>query len=275
MTDHYAVIGNPVEHSLSPRIHTRFAEQTGEDIVYGKLRSPADAFITTAQRFFDNGGKGLNITVPFKQEAFELADSLSPRAKTAQAVNTLIAHTPDQKEGENSDGAGLVRDLSHNLNLALAGLRILVLGAGGAVRGVLGPLLESNPACLVVANRTAEKATQLAQQFTGHGTLHGTGLARAGDYGPFDLIINGTSAGLTAENPALPDHLFAADACAYDMLYADTPTPFLRWASEQKVSQRHDGLGMLVEQAAESFYLWRGKRPDSTDAINMLRPGSR
>lgn len=268
VTDRYAVIGNPVAHSLSPRIHAQFAEQTGEAITYGKLQAPADGFVATASRFFDDGGQGMNITVPFKQEAFRFADILSVRAQLAEAVNTLVALPNGQREGENTDGAGLVRDLNHNHGLDLGAMRILVLGAGGAVRGVLAPLLSQSPNTLVVANRTASKAALLAEHFA----VHGIGLDQTSEFGPFDLIINGTSAGLSADNPALPDNLFAAGACAYDMLYANTPTPFLQWASEQGASQCRDGLGMLVEQAAESFFLWRGKRPDTAAVIRALRP---
>lgn len=268
MSDRYAVIGNPVAHSLSPRIHALFAEQTGEDIEYDKLHAPADAFAATASHFFDKGGKGLNITVPFKQAAFHFADTLSLRAQHAQAVNTLITCPNGQREGDNTDGAGLVRDLTRNHGLKLDKMRILVLGAGGAVRGVLAPLLEYSPLALVVANRTAAKAALLAEQFA----VRGIGLAQTSECGPFDLIINGTSAGLSADNPTLPNHLFAANACAYDMLYADTTTPFLGWAEAQGASHCWDGLGMLLEQAAESFYLWRGKRPDTAPVLRALRP---
>jgi len=274
MSDHYAVIGNPVEHSLSPQIHARFAALTGEDIEYGKLLCELDEFTATATQFFAAGGRGMNITVPFKQDAFNFADLLSLRAQAAGAVNTLILHNNGEREGDNTDGVGLVRDLAQNQGLKLSEMRILVLGAGGAVRGVLAPLLEQNPVSLTVANRTAEKAKLLAQRFSELGAIRGIGLSETSEFAPYDLIINATSAGLSKENPTLPDSLFADGANAYDMLYASEPTPFLRWANTQGVNQCQDGFGMLVEQAAESFFLWRGVRPDTKQVIQDMRPNS-
>ncbi len=272
MTDRYAVIGNPVEHSLSPQIHARFAELSDEDVAYHKIFAETDKFIDACTYFFAAGGKGMNVTLPFKQDAYDFADQLTPRAKAAGAVNTLAQQEDGQRIGDNTDGAGLICDLMHNQGLALGKMRILVLGAGGAVRGVLAPLLEQSPVALTLANRTAEKAARLAQHFADYGQVRGIGLAETGDFAPYDLIINGTSAGLSKQNPQLPDGLFAANACAYDMLYAAQPTPFLRWANSQGVNNCRDGFGMLVEQAAESFYLWRRKRPDTAQIIRKLRP---
>lgn len=275
MSDRYAVIGNPVAHSLSPQIHHAFAAQTGEALRYEKIHCERDQFVAAATRFFAEGGKGLNVTVPFKQEACTFADTLAERAKRAQAVNTLIAHTQAhnrQLEGENSDGAGLIRDLTHNHGLALEEMHILVLGAGGAVRGVLAPLLAQNPVSLTLANRTADKAVHLAQHFADCGKVNALGLEDCAQHGPYDLIINGTAVGLNDTAPALPQGLFKPGACAYDMFYSAQPTAFLRWALAAGAEQAWDGFGMLVEQAAESFALWRGKRPQTVPVIRALRP---
>lgn len=272
MTDQYAVIGNPIAHSLSPQIHALFAEQTGEDLHYDKIHAEKNAFADAATRFFDAGGRGMNVTLPFKQSACRFADTLSERAKHAQAVNTLIRHTDGQITGDNTDGTGLVRDLTRNLNLEIAHKNILILGAGGAVRGVLGSLLEQHPASLTIANRTAEKASDLAQHFSVLGVVRGTALHQTAKFAPYDLIINGTSAGVTGSNPDLPDGLFAQQCFAYDMFYAAAPTPFICWAKVQHAAGHADGFGMLVEQAAESFSLWRGKQPDTRPVIGKLRP---
>lgn len=272
MTDQYAVIGNPIAHSLSPVIHARFAQDTGEALEYHKILAEPDDFTQVCSEFFNLKGKGMNVTVPFKQAALDLSNRLSPRAQAAGAVNTLIKHANGQIEGDNTDGAGLVRDLVRNHGLALSQMRILILGAGGAVRGVIAPLLEQRPQSLTIANRTVEKASQLAQRFAEFGPVSGIGLNQTSEHAPYDLIINATSAGLSKENPELPAGLFADDACAYDMLYAPHVTPFLHWASEQGVKRCHDGFGMLVEQAAESFYLWRGTRPETQYVIREFRP---
>jgi shikimate dehydrogenase len=269
--DPYAVIGHPVEHSRSPEIHAAFAAQTGQNIEYQRLPAAFDAFATTVRAFLDEGGLGLNVTLPFKQEAAAFADTVSERARSAGAVNTLVRQADGHIYGDNTDGMGLVRDLTNNLGLVLAGQRILMLGAGGAVRGVIGPLLETAPARLVIANRTLAKADAIIRLF--RGPVCACGLAEAAEYGPFDLIINAISAGLHDEMPALPAGLFAGNAAAYDMIYADKPTPFLRWATAQNVARRRDGFGMLVEQAAESFYLWRSVRPQTIPLIKQLRPG--
>lgn len=272
-TESYAVIGNPVEHSRSPEIHAAFAEQTGESLGYERLPCELDAFAATVQAFFGRGGKGLNVTLPFKQQAEACADDISQRAEAAGAVNTLALRADGTVSGDNTDGIGLVRDLTDNFGLKLAGKRLLILGAGGAVRGVSGPLLDAGPAALVLANRTPGKAQAIADLFTSRGPISACALTDVSAHSPFDLVINAISAGLQDAMPALPSALFADGAAAYDMIYADEPTAFLRWAANQNVMRRRDGFGMLVEQAAESFYIWRGVHPDTRPVIAQLRPG--
>lgn len=270
--DHYAVIGNPIAHSKSPQIHAAFARQTGQDLVYEALLAPVDGFAQTVADFRARGGRGVNVTVPFKLEAFALADRHSPRAHAAGAVNTL-AFEADGILGDNTDGAGLVRDLGVNLNFPLAGRRILLLGAGGATRGVLLPLLDSGPASLTIANRTVGKAEALAALFAaraGAAVVDACGFdALAGRR--FDLVINATAASLADELPPLPPGLYAEDALAYDMMYGRGPTRFMHAALADGAARAADGLGMLVEQAAESFTLWRGVRPDSGPVLAALR----
>ncbi|PMR74375.1 shikimate dehydrogenase [Billgrantia endophytica] len=267
MTDRYCVFGNPVAHSKSPMIHAAFAEQTGEDIDYTAIEAPLDDFANTWRAFAAQGGRGANVTVPFKEEAFRLCDELSPRARRAGAVNTLVLGDDGRTRGDTTDGVGLVRDLAHH-GVRLGGARVLVLGAGGAVRGVLEPLLVAGPSSVLVANRTAAKAEALAADFRDLGEIRGGGFDAV--EGPFDLVINGTSASLAGELPPLPDDLFAEDAFAYDMMYGAEPTVFLRWATESG-AMAVDGLGMLVEQAAESFLLWRGKSPATGPVRETLR----
>ncbi len=269
MTDHYAVVGNPIAHSKSPLIHQQFAEQTGEDIEYQKILAPIDGFSTTIERFFRQGGKGLNITVPFKLAAFEWAQQKSERATYAKAANTLIL----QKDGtiicDNTDGVGLVRDLIQNHQFDLQAKKILLLGAGGAVQGVLQLILNEQPDFVFIANRTASKARLLANEFARLGRVVGGGFNEIPDQ-KFDLIINGTSASLSAEVPDIRPELIHTDSCCYDMMYAAEGTPFTLWASRQGAKQVYDGLGMLVEQAAESFFLWRGVRPNTKPVIQSL-----
>ena len=266
MTDQYAVVGNPVAHSKSPQIHAEFARQTGQDMAYGKLLAPLDGFAASVDAFRRSGGKGANVTVPFKEEAFRLATRRTARAEAAGAVNTLKFDN-DGILGDNTDGAGLVRDLTANLKQALAGRRILLMGAGGAARGVIAPLLAERPAALVLANRTVEKALQLAELFGGKIS----GVPYAALRGQrFDIVINATAASLKGELPPLPDDLLTPGALAYDMMYG-SETPFMAWARQHGAAQVADGLGMLVEQAAESFYLWRGVRPDTAPVMRMLR----
>ncbi len=270
MTDRYAVIGHPVAHSKSPRIHAAFARYTGEDLVYETLLAPLDGFAGTVRAFRETGGRGLNVTVPFKLEAFALSDDVTDRAREAGAVNTLRfdgAHAL----GDNTDGAGLVGDITLRLGIMLAAKSLLLLGAGGAARGVVGPLLAERPAALFIVNRTVAKAHALARQFEAQGPV------RAGAYAElagrsFDVVINATSASLAGEALPLPAGLYAPNALAYDMVYGDAPTRFLADASAAGAATIADGLGMLVAQAAESFLLWRGVRPDTRPVIAALRP---
>ncbi|WP_172148094.1 shikimate dehydrogenase [Pseudomonas tumuqii] len=267
--DRYGVFGNPIAHSKSPLIHRLFAAQTGEQLSYEALLAPLDDFAGFARHFFVDG-KGANVTVPFKEQAFQLADSLTARAQRAGAVNTLKKLDDDSLLGDNTDGAGLVRDLSVNAGFELRGKRILLLGAGGAVRGVLEPLLAQQPAALVIANRTLAKAEQLASEFADLGPVVACGF----DWidAPVDLIINGTSASLAGESPPIAASLIeSGHTLCYDMMYARQPTAFNRWAAEQGAARTLDGLGMLVEQAAEAFLLWRGVRPDSAPVLAEMR----
>jgi len=271
MTDKYAVFGNPIAHSKSPDIHRQFAEQTGQDLSYSKQLVAEDGFEVAANEFFASGGKGLNITVPFKQDAYAYVARTTPRARRAGAVNTLSLEADGTILGDTTDGVGLVSDIVNNLGWEIRHKRVLVLGAGGAVRGVLEPLLEQQPQHIVIANRTVDKALQLSKGFAEFGYLLGCGFDMLGEQ-QFDLIINGTSAGLQGELPPLPDSLIDASgttAC-YDMLYGAEPTPFIQWAA-QRGAQVSDGLGMLVGQAAESFALWRGVRPETAPVIANLR----
>lgn len=268
--DQYAVYGNPVKHSKSPQIHAAFAEQTGQQLHYRAHKVELERFAEAAGQFFSHGGKGLNITVPFKLDAFEFADQVSGRARRAGAVNTLALQEDGSVYGDNTDGVGLVRDIHDNLGWEMNGRRILVLGAGGAVRGILGPLLKQGPSHVLVANRTVAKAQSLAKHFASLGDVAGCsydGLAS----GQFDLIINGTSASMSGDLPPLPHHILSNDGCAYDMMYGAEPTPFMRWAAAETAWAVSDGLGMLVEQAAESFCIWRGVRPDTKPVIEFIR----
>ncbi len=269
MTERYAVIGNPISHSKSPQIHGRFAAQTGADLSYVRLWAPEDGFEAVAGAFFAGGGHGLNVTVPFKGQAHAFADTLTDRARTAGAVNTLRAEPDGSRLGDNTDGVGLIRDLLDNLRVPLSGARILVLGAGGAARGILPAVLEQEPAELIIANRTRSRAEALADDLP---PTRAMGLDELGAEG-VDLALNTTAAGLHDEMPALPAGLLASGAAAYDLVYADHDTPFMAWAREHGAGRVSDGLGMLVEQAAESFYLWRGRRPDTAPVIEALRRG--
>lgn len=270
MTDRYAVVGNPIAHSKSPQIHTAFAVQTGQHLTYERLLAPLDGFVASVADFFAAGGRGLNVTVPFKLEAWQLAAIRTPRATLAEAVNTLWPDDQGHIHGDNTDGAGLVRDITVNQGYPLAGRRILLMGAGGAARGVLLPLLHEQPLTLLIANRTAAKAQALAEHFAGYGQIDGCGYADlAGQQ--FDLIINATSASLQDELPPLPDGLFAQNSLAYDMMYGKGDTRFLAYARAQGAARLADGLGMLVEQAAEAFFIWRGIRPETTTLLQQLR----
>ena len=273
--DRYAVIGNPVAHSKSPLIHAAFARQTGQKLSYEALLAPLDGFAATVMEFRRAGGRGMNVTVPFKLEAHALATALSARAQAAGAVNTLEFRPDGTVFGDNTDGAGLVRDLTDNLACPLSGRAVLLLGAGGAARGALLPLLRRSPSRLAVANRTAERAEDLARRFAaeaGGCVLSACGYpALAGE--AFDVVINATSASLSDEAPLLPPGLYAPGALAYDMMYGKGDTPFLAAARADGAARLADGLGMLVEQAAESFQLWRGLRPDTAPVLAALREG--
>lgn len=269
-SDSYAVFGNPVRHSKSPWIHAAFASQCAQSLTYRAVLVEPGGFAAAARAFFDGGGKGLNVTVPFKEEAYTFADEVSGRARVAGAVNTLARRDDGGTFGDNTDGVGLVRDMVANLGWQVRGKHTLVLGAGGAVRGVLEPLLREQPASLLIANRTAARAGELAAAFSGFGALAGGGFDALHGRS-FDLVINGTSASLEGALPPLPDTLLNEKSCCYDMMYAAEPTPFMRWAAQHTAWAVADGLGMLVEQAAESFYIWRGLRPQTGPVLAELR----
>lgn len=266
----YVVMGNPIGHSKSPRIHALFAEQTGQSIRYEAMLVPVASFAESLTRFQQGGGKGANVTVPFKEEAWRCVSIRSALAERAGAVNTITLLPDGTRCGDNTDGIGLLRDLTENLGVELAGRRVLVLGAGGAVRGILDPLLASGPDSVFIANRTAEKAVKLARDFTSLGTVHGGGYDKLAGQ-PFDIIINGTAASLHGELPPLPAAALAEPCVCYDMMYGATPTPFMTWAGRHPEARAYDGLGMLVEQAAEAFFVWRGVRPDTAPVIAQLR----
>ena len=269
MTDQYCVIGNPIGHSKSPLIHAAFARQTGEDIAYTTLLAPRDGFVDSVRAFVAAGGRGANVTLPFKEEAFAFVDRRTPRAELAGAVNTLI-FGENGSLGDNTDGAGMMRDITVNLGFAVTGKRVLLLGAGGASRGVVGPLLEAKPTALIIANRTADKALALAEHFASLGPVSGVGFSELTGKA-FDLVINATSASIDGEALPLPNGLFASGSLAYEMMYGRGETPFLRFARSDGASRLADGLGMLVEQAAEAFFVWRGVRPDGAPVMAMLR----
>ena len=260
--DRYALFGHPVSQSRSPDIHHAFAAQTDENLRYELIDVEPHDFETRLRAFFDAGGLGANVTLPHKLAAFDAADHVSSDAYRAGAVNTLALLEDGSLFGDNTDGAGLLRDLTVNHGLKIEGRRILLVGAGGAARGAIGPLMDEGPAELVVANRHPGKAMLLAQLFTETGNVRGMSLASA--HGPFDLVINATSASLHDEVPALSPDTLGVESFAYDMVYADAPTAFLKWAREQRIAGSADGWGMMVEQAAESFFIWRGVRPDTT-----------
>ena len=272
MTDLYAVFGNPIAHSKSPDIHQAFAEQTQQNMQYNKQLVEIDAFTESCDEFFAGSGKGLNITVPFKLEAYEYADSLSKRARQAGAVNTLIKQDDGSILGDNTDGKGIIQDITVNKQWAIKGKTVIVLGAGGAVRGILGPLLAEQPNKVFVANRTLEKAQQLATAFSREGNIEGLGFDQLPHH-PTDLIINGTSASLAGDMPPVPEAIIGEQSHCYDMMYAKDPTVFMQWAGRLGCHNLTDGLGMLVEQAAESFFLWRSKQPKTHDLIEHLRRG--
>ena len=265
--DSYAVFGSPIHHSKSPHIHKLFAKQTHQSLDYFAQEVIAENFVTAVTDFFARGGKGLNCTVPLKELAFQFADKTTPRAESAKAVNTLVKQKDGSILGDNTDGVGLVNDLMSNHGIELNGKRILILGAGGATRGILYPLLDQQPDCLVVANRTVEKALTLADEFN-----HSFESSSYDDLKDkqFDIIINATSASLTNELPPLSENLLAKNGVCYDLFYSDQPTAFVCWGNLHNASKSLDGLGMLVEQAAEAFSLWRDVRPDTKAVIDLL-----
>jgi shikimate dehydrogenase len=268
--DRYALMGHPIAHSKSPFIHGRFAEQTGERLSYEAIGVEPGGFAEALEEFQSSGAKGLNVTLPFKEEAHDLCQQLSERATQAGAANTLWFDEDGRRCGDNTDGVGLVRDLRGNLGLELAGQRILLLGAGGAARGVLGPLLATGPGALVIANRTHERAVRLAERFAAMGPVTAAGFPEL-DAEPFHVIINATSASLEGSLPPVPAGALGRDGACYDMMYAARATPFVRWGREAGAHISVDGVGMLVEQAAEAFALWRGKRPETAGVIAELR----
>jgi shikimate dehydrogenase len=269
MTDQYAVFGNPIGHSKSPIIHSAFARQTGQDMTYKSILAPLDGFDDAVEAFIAAGGRGANVTVPFKQEAFQLVTRLTPRAELAGAANTLIFQG-DEIVGDNTDGVGLLRDITINLGYPVAGKRVLLLGAGGASRGVVGPLLEAGITSLTIANRTVPRAKLVAERFAPLGPVTGCGYDELAGQS-FDIVINATSASLSGSMPALPVGIFAPGSLAYKMMYGLGDTPFRIFAREQGAAIISEGLGMLVEQAAESFFVWRGVRPEARPVMELLQ----
>jgi len=262
-------MGNPIAYSKSPLIHKTFARQTEQQLSYQAIQVNEGSFPQALAQFQQLGGKGLNITLPFKGDAYHSVDELTPRAEQVQAVNTIWFSADDRRYGDTTDGVGLLRDL-HNHNFSCCDKSIIILGAGGAVRSVLPDLLENKPATISIVNRTYSRAEGLVQQFSGYENVGSCRLDElAGRH--FDLVINGTSANLNGEMLALPDDLLEHGACCLDMAYADTDTVFVRWAKDHGATVVLDGLGMLVEQAAESFYIWRSVRPETQPVIEMLR----
>ncbi len=268
LTDHYAVFGNPIGHSKSPFIHTLFARQTNQTMDYTAKLAPVDGFVAAAKEFFSNGGRGCNITVPFKEDAYQFADRLTERARLAGAVNTLKKLDDGEILGDNTDGEGLVQDLMQ-YQVPLKGAKILLIGAGGAARGVIKPLLDKQPASITVTNRTFSKAKQLAELFQHLGCVDAVLMNEIDS--EFDVIINSTSASLGGELPAISPAIFGSHSVSYDMMYGKGLTIFNHWALENGCAHAYDGLGMLVGQAAESFMLWRGLRPGTKQILRELR----
>jgi len=266
--DLYGLIGSPVKHSISPKVHNYFAEQTQQAIRYELIESPPDNFEETLQRYINNGVKGVNVTLPFKEEAYRIAKTISPRARIAKAVNTLFIHNGQILYGDNTDGIGLVKDLVEHCGIKLEGSTLLVIGAGGATRGIIMPLLQAKVSQLVISNRHIERARRLAQEFEGLGNITLYAFDELENQ-CFDGIINATSASLYDEVPALPQSI--QTQWGYDLVYRATPTAFMDWLRELGVDSVFDGLGMLVAQAAESFYLWRGVAPQIIPVISALR----
>ncbi|MBE4089318.1 shikimate dehydrogenase [Vibrio parahaemolyticus] len=266
--DRYAVFGNPIGHSKSPFIHTLFARQTNQSLTYTAECAPVGGFIEAAKAFFADGGKGCNVTLPFKEDAYQFASRLTERAQLAGAVNTLKKLDDGEIIGDNTDGAGLVQDLLQH-QVVLEGARILIIGAGGAARGVIKPLLDQKPTSLTITNRTFSKAEELAELFSAYGPVKAKEMNTIAE--EFDVIINSTSASLSGELPAISSSVFAANSTSYDMMYGEGDTTFNQWAKQHGAAHAYDGLGMLVGQAAESFMLWRGLRPGAKQILRELR----
>ena len=269
-TDRYAVVGYPVRHSWSPFIHGLFAKQTGQSLTYTRMEIAPEHLQTEVAAFFESGGKGLNITVPHKQAACLLTRYRTPRAEIAGAVNTIAAQETGLL-GDNTDGAGLVTDLRRNLSLALDNTRILLLGAGGAARGVLGPLLGESPEYLEIANRDGNRAVQLAKEFAPLGDIAGCGFDAISADKTFDLVLNATSASLQDSVPPIPPSVIGPTTLCYDMAYGKGDTAFTRWAKNAGAGRAETGWGMLVEQAAEAFFLWRGVKPDTKPVLEAVK----
>ncbi len=266
--DQYAVFGHPIKHSQSPRIHQLFAQQTAQQLTYIAKDVPSESFNDSITTFLVQGGKGLNCTVPLKELAWRRADKLTERAHFSKAVNTLVLQSDGTLLGDNTDGVGLVTDLIRNHGITLFASRILILGAGGASRGIIGPIQGQSPESIVVANRTISKARQLAKEFASSGLILGCGFDELNGQ-QFDLILNATSASLTHDLPPLPENLLSKNGCCYDLAYANEATTFVQWG-QQHAAKSLDGLGMLVEQAAEAFYIWRSVRPVTRPVIDLL-----
>jgi shikimate dehydrogenase len=269
LLDRYAVFGYPIKHSKSPRIHQIFAEQTGQSLEYSAQEVPAEQFPEAVAAFFAKGGKGLNCTIPLKELAWAYADVKTERAQLSKAVNTLALQADGSILGDNTDGRGLVTDLMSNHAVTLAESRILILGAGGASRGIIAPILEQSAHSIVIANRTVDKAINLAAEFHHKGSITGCSFNDLKNR-QFDLIINATSTSLSGQLPPLPDALLAEKGVCYDLAYSNEPTVFVRWGLENQALKSLDGLGMLVEQAAEAFFIWRGIRPETRPVIELL-----
>jgi shikimate dehydrogenase len=269
MTDHYAVIGNPISHSKSPFIHSEFAKQTGQELDYIARKIPIEEFAAGLKQLQIEGFKGINITVPFKEQAWQQVSDKSPHAERAGAINTIIFNNDGSLTGDNTDGIGLCRDLTNNHQIKLKDKRLLLLGAGGAARGVIEPLLKYQPSSLFIANRTASKALDLSTIFAEFGNINSGGYDELS--GCFDVIINATAASLNDEVPPLPADILAPNGVCYDMMYSDSDTAFIKWAKQHNAAKAIDGLGMLVEQAAEAFRLWRGVQPDTQQVIAQIR----
>ncbi len=262
MINRYTVIGNPIAHSVSPDIHHIFGDLAQRRILYTRTEATTENFASVVQAWKDNGGLGCNVTMPFKSLAMECVDRIKPCARRAQALNTILMHKDGSLVGYNTDGSGLLADLRGTLRVDPKGLRVLMVGAGGASRGVMGPLVDRKPAAFVIANRTLSKATDLAEQFSNeHCTVQALTIENLANTEPFDLVINATSSGLTGAQLELPDGLFSNNSLAYDMVYSNTDTPFMSWARSHGASKVVDGFGMLVEQAADAFLIWQGVRP--------------